>query len=142
MICETCGEEIEQMVCPFCRTVNAPKATNKKPKKIVKVNIKDDLPTVETALARLSQIVKNIDNNKVVKIVHGYGSTGKGGLIKDAVRKALEKEKMRGSIRGFIPGEEFSAAYDNTGKMFKIYPFIESDEDCRKSNPGITLILF
>ncbi len=142
MICETCGEEIDNIVCPFCETVNSSIKKSKKQKKIAKINIKDDMPIVEVALERMAEIIKNKDQFKVVKIVHGYGSSGRGGNIKEAVRKMLAREVVRGTIKGFIAGEEFSGAYDNTLKMLKLYPFIESDEDHKKSNPGITLIVF
>ena len=47
-------------------------------------NIKENLPTVDEALAALRNELMSARHQgiKVVKIVHGYGSSGKGGAIK------------------------------------------------------------
>ena len=47
--------------------------------------------------------------------IHGYGSTGKGGAIKEEVLKYLKEELKKGNISKIFSGEDFSM---NTGKGF------------------------
>jgi hypothetical protein len=51
--------------------------------KIKTVNIKDDHPTVDVALMRLKQLlmIRNTGDVAAVKVIHGYGSTERGGDI-------------------------------------------------------------
>lgn len=142
MICETCGEEIDEKECPFCGTVNSFAKVKKRSKKFPSINIKEDLPTVEEAISRVEAILENDDHYRAVKIIHGYGSSGKGGVIKDALHKYLYRAVNREQISGFIPGEEFSGAYVETADLLKTHSFLESDEDFRKANRGITVIVF
>jgi DNA-nicking Smr family endonuclease len=41
---------------------------------------------------------------KAAKIIHGYGSTGKGGRLRKATIKLLEESKTNGLIKEFIIG--------------------------------------
>jgi DNA-nicking Smr family endonuclease len=64
------------------------------------VNIKFDLPTASDAIRRVTY---NIRNGKAlgasaIKIIHGYGSTGKGGKIRTEARRYLADQKRRGLI--------------------------------------------
>jgi len=67
------------------------------------------MPTVDVAITRLEAALRPYGKkSKLIKIVHGYGSTGVGGKIRTAVRQRLKSKKATGSIMDFIPGEEFS----------------------------------
>ena len=54
-----------------------------------------------------------------VKLIHGYGSSGKGGKIRLEVRAYLERQKARGKIRDYIPGERFSIIEICTDRLFR-----------------------
>jgi DNA-nicking Smr family endonuclease len=41
---------------------------------------------------------------KAAKIIHGYGSTGKGGRLRKATIKLLEESKTNGLIKEFVIG--------------------------------------
>ncbi|HBD87251.1 MAG TPA: DNA mismatch repair protein MutS, partial [Clostridiales bacterium] len=45
------------------------------------INIKSDMPTVDTAIKRVTYAIRNGKSlgASAVKIIHGYGSTGAGG---------------------------------------------------------------
>ena len=58
-------------------------------------NIKSDMPDKLTAGKRLADIIRANKSEKVIKIVHGYGSTGTGGGIKDLVRKSLRNHMKK-----------------------------------------------
>ena len=142
MICEMCGEEIDELVCPFCLTEQTFVETrsSKKKSSMVKVNIKDDMPLAETAIERLqSEITKATKNGtRALKIVHGYGSSGRGGIIKQEVHRYL---MGCADIVGWIPGEEFSAEFSETLDLLKSRPYLESDSDFRRRNKGVTIIV-
>ena len=110
---------------------------------MLEVNIKDDMPTVDVALNRLELALKPYGKkSKLIKIVHGYGSTGVGGKIRTAVRQRLASKKMAGNIKDFIPGEEFSMFGSATQKALATYhKELTSDRDYNRSNEGITVVV-
>jgi len=143
IICEMCGEEIESSVCPFCATENLMVHKTVKPGKLIKINVKEDLPTVEVAMKRVKDALYSAAEKgaRAVKVIHGYGSTGKGGLIKQELIYFLNGMRSRGEIEDWIAGEEFSGDYKETVDILKSYPFLENEEDFRKGNRGITIII-
>ena len=115
----------------------------KETRTILEVNIKDGMPTVDVALNRLEMALKPYGKrSKLIKIVHGYGSTGVGGKIRTAVRQRLKSKKAMGSIIDFIPGEEFSMFGSATQKALALYhKELTEDRDYNKSNEGITVVV-
>ena len=110
---------------------------------IFEVNIKLDMPTAAVALDRVREQIKIAGrlNFRAVKIIHGYGSTGKGGKIRTSVRAFLRQEAEAGNIRGFITGENFSIFDESTRKAFLICGGPRDDRDLDRHNNGITIIL-
>src|SRR5512145_193874 len=62
---------------------------------------------VEEELLQAWNEVRNSSSLRVLKIIHGYGSTGKGGTTKETVRNWLYQH--RGKFLGVIEGEEYNA---------------------------------
>jgi len=110
---------------------------------ILEVNIKDGMPTVDVALARLEAALRPYGKtSKLIKIVHGYGSTGVGGKIRTAVRQRLKSKKVAGNIKDFIPGEAFSMFDPATQKALALYhKELTGDRDYNRSNDGITVVI-
>ena len=55
------------------------------------INLEDEKPTVKQAMDRLElelRLAKK-QNVCVLKIIHGFGSTGNGGKIRVALRRAM-----------------------------------------------------
>ena len=107
------------------------------------VNIKSDLPTAAEAVRRITY---NIRNGKswgcaAIKIIHGYGSSGKGGAIRREARRYLAAQKRKGLIRDFLPGEEFSIFSPATLAAFALCPELRKDPDLERSNNGVTIVL-
>lgn len=107
------------------------------------VNIKSDMPTASDAVKRVTY---NIRNGKswgasAIKIIHGYGSTGKGGRIRIEVRRYLADQKRRGLIRDFIPGEDFSIFNESTRAAFDVCGDLRRDSDLERYNNGITIVI-
>ena len=107
------------------------------------VNIKLDMPTEAEAIKRVTY---NIRNGKqwgasAVKLIHGYGSTGRGGKIRLGVRRYLEDQKRRGQIRDYITGEDFSIFNAQTLKAFDACGELRCDKDLERHNNGITIVV-
>ena len=107
------------------------------------VNIKYDMPTAGDAVKRVTY---NIRNGKdwgcgAMKIIHGYGSTGKGGKIRTEVRRYLQEQKDKRYIRDFIPGESFSIFDEATRSAFMLCDELRKDGDLEHHNNGITIVI-
>ncbi len=107
------------------------------------VNLEAGMPTVATAKGLLSQSLRTARANgtHLVKLIHGYGSTGKGGAIRTAVRRELEERKRQGQIRLYIPGDEFSPFYEDARQAVCKYPELAKDRDYTRTNQGITIVV-
>jgi hypothetical protein len=107
------------------------------------VNLKSDMPQVQEALQRLGKELALARQQKhtVLKIIHGYGSTGAGGDIRIAVQKRLHEMSQEGHIRGCIFGESWSKSHDQTWTLLQAQPELKSDADLGRRNQGITVVL-
>jgi hypothetical protein len=107
------------------------------------VNLKPNMPSVQEALQRLDRelALAKQDNAKLLKLVHGYGSTGAGGDIRIAVQKRLFEMAQNSQIRGCIFGENWSKSDDAAWKLLQSHPELKSDSDLGRKNRGITIVL-
>jgi len=110
---------------------------------IYTADIKSDMPTAEQALRRVDMVLATgrMCGAAAVKLIHGYGSTGRGGVIRTQARRYLGELRGRGKIRDFIPGEDFSIFNGETLRAFQICPALRQDRDLERSNNGVTIIL-
>jgi len=101
------------------------------------------MPLVHDALQRLDRelAVARQEKTKLLKLIHGYGSTGAGGDIRIAVQKRLLETVQNGQIRGCIFGENWSQSDDAAWKLLQSYPELKSDSDLGRRNRGITIVL-
>lgn len=101
------------------------------------------MPSVHEALQRLERelAVARQQKHSVVKLVHGYGSTGAGGDIRIAVQKRLHEVAEAGGIRGCIFGENWSKSDDVSWRLLQAQPELKSDRDLGRQNRGITIVL-
>ena len=107
------------------------------------LNLEDGMPTVEEAVTRLRTGLQEMKVSRVsvVKLIHGYGSTGRGGKIRTGVRKELAEMKRRNLIRDFIPGEDFGPAGAAARSLADRERSITRDPDYGRMNHGITLVI-
>ena len=107
------------------------------------VNIKSDMPSVHEALQRLDHELAAARHKKaaLLKLVHGYGSTGAGGDIRIAVQKRLYELWENGQIRACIFGENWSKSDDQTWKLLQSHPALKSDPDLGRRNQGVTIVV-
>ena len=107
------------------------------------INIKLDNPPADVAVANLQQEIElcSLAKIDVIKVIHGYGSHGKGGLIKTEIKKLLKTLKAKKKIIDFIPGEHFSQSLKYYKKLVEVYPEIILDSDLYPPNFGLTLVI-
>jgi hypothetical protein len=107
------------------------------------VNLKSDMPQVHEALQRLDRelALARREKAKLLKLVHGYGSTGAGGDIRIAVQKRLLEMAQDGNIRSCIFGENWSKSDDVAWKLLQSQPDLKSDSDLGRRNRGITIVV-
>jgi hypothetical protein len=107
------------------------------------VNLKPDMPSVQEALQRLEREIAVARQGKVLvlKIVHGYGSSGAGGDIRIAVQKRLRELADGGQIRGCIFGENWSKSDETTWRLCQTRSELKSDADLGRGNRGITVVV-
>ena len=107
------------------------------------VNIKYDMPTADLAVRRATYAIENgrTLGASAVKLIHGYGSSGKGGKIRLELRAYLERQKQRGKIRDYIPGERFSIFDEATRRAFAHCDELRRDRDLEASNNGMTVVI-
>ncbi len=146
IVCDVCGNlrATSSLACPFCGSkIDA--ADLKKPAGYVHntVNLEAGRPVVDVALTRLHQIIGDSLRNhtSVLTLIHGYGSSGKGGAIRMECRKMLDFLKTKGQISDYIPGEDFTKRSKIVKSLLRRYPQLGTDKHLNKGNPGITLVL-
>ncbi len=107
------------------------------------VNLEHGMPTVEQALRRLTGELYTTRRMgcAVLKLIHGYGSSGKGGKIRVAVRRELEKQKSLNQVKEVIPGEKFSIFESATLSAFSKAPELRRDRDLDRYNNGVTYVV-
>ena len=107
------------------------------------VILKEGMPSVEQARSRLSSEIQAArqDGIKVLKLVHGYGSTGVGGDLRIALQATLRQMAARGEIRDCIYGENWRTSNERTWALLKQQPALKADSDLGKGNKGITIVM-
>jgi hypothetical protein len=107
------------------------------------VNLKSDMPLVSEALQRLELelIAAAQKKTTLLKVIHGYGSTGLGGDIRIAVQKRLRELEQSGKIRGCIFGEDWAKSNEPTWRLVQSSADLKGDSDLGRRNPGITIVL-
>lgn len=101
------------------------------------------MPLVREALQRMERELALARQEKVrlLKLVHGYGSTGAGGEIRVAVQKRLMEMAQGGQIRGYIFGENWSKSDEVSWQLLRANAEVKSDSDLGRGNKGITIVL-
>ena len=114
------------------------------PTRLTTLNLKAGMPTVEEAKRRLleSLYAPRGANGPLVKIIHGYGSSGTGGSIRTAVRDLLAQWQREGKVLAMVRGEDWSI-FDSASQALRAkYPALKDDEDLDRGNAGVTFVEF
>jgi len=101
------------------------------------------MPSVEQARARLQTelCIAQQSGLKVLKLIHGYGSSGVGGDLRIALQSTLRQMAQRHEIRDCIYGENWRTSDERTWELLKRMPELKSDSDLGKGNKGMTIVV-
>ena len=113
------------------------------PVKVKIINLEENRPSVEQMRVHLDRVLveARYDGTTILKLIHGYGSSGIGGKLRVAVRASLSRYKKAAMIRDFITGEDFRISNEATWALVKLMPEMKQDRDLGRENKGITLVL-
>ena len=105
-------------------------------------NVELGLPTLAEARKRVAEELRSArrQNAKVLKLIHGYGSSGKGGALRVGLRKSFVLRRKEGVIRDFIAGEDFSIFQPTTLALLEAVPELRGDPDLDAANEGVTVL--
>ena len=106
------------------------------------LNLEEGFPTGEEAVGKLAAGLRSAKARGVVfvKVIHGWGSSGKGGGIKRAVRRELPELGKQGLLREWVQGSDWKVTGGTYLKWYGKYPELKMDRDLNRSNLGITVV--
>lgn len=143
--CTECGNPIPDVkaVCPFCdRHQTAVALTRKKDVGFLTVNLEQGLPSAEEAILKMEREIHQGRQHgaKVLRIIHGWGSSGTGGKIKLEVHRRLEVLHRKGAIKNYVPGENYSELTNAGRDLLQRHPGIRKTLTSDRNNLGISLV--
>ena len=107
------------------------------------INLEIGRPTVFQALGQLNYElgVARREGSEIVKLIHGYGSSGTGGDIRIAVQRRLVEMARDGQIRSCIFGEDWSKSDERAWSLLQSRPELKLDKHLGRKNLGITIVV-
>ena len=111
--------------------------------RIKTINIKQGMPSVEQARARLQAELRGARENgvEILKLVHGYGSSGVGGDLRISLQATLQRMAQQHEISDCIYGENWRTSDERSWELLKRMPELKSDSDLGKGNKGMTIVV-
>jgi hypothetical protein len=105
-------------------------------------NVEAGLPTLDEARRQVIAEIKRARQGgvRVLKVIHGYGSSGKGGALCVGLRKSFGLRRKEGVIKDFVAGEDFSIFNPTVLAMLELIPELRGDSDLGATNEGITVL--
>ena len=105
-------------------------------------NVENNFPSLDEARRMvLDEIRKSkLEGVRVLKIIHGYGSSGRGGTLHHGLRKSFALRKNEGVIKDFIPGEAFTIFNPIVLELLEVVPELRADPDLANTNEGVTVL--
>lgn len=108
--------------------------------KVREINLEYGSPTVDIALRNMISQLSTCKGQgcKAVILVHGYGSSGTGGVIRTAVRNKLRESSMSGIIRAYCGGELW---YEKKKEFLDICRPLSDYQKKIDGNQGVTVVI-
>ena len=107
------------------------------------VILKEGMPSVEQARARLQTELSTARQTgvKILKVIHGYGSSGVGGDLRIALQSTLRQMSQKHEICDCIYGENWRTSDERSWELLKRMPELKNDGDLGKGNKGVTIVV-
>jgi hypothetical protein len=105
-------------------------------------NVEIGLPTLDEARRLVIEEIRRAkrEGAKALKVIHGYGSTGKGGKLNVGLRKSFTLRRKEGVIRDFVAGENFTIFNPTVLALLEAVPELRGDPDLGATNEGVTVL--
>lgn len=148
--CHICGNEIDAayLSCPFCGSdqksiVEGQSQSHRNIFSQKTINLEKGFPTVAQALDRLQRAISTSHQERirVLTLIHGYGSSGKGGAIRRECRKTLDYLYAKGEIADVVTGEDFNRRHGKVRNLLNCFAELAHHPYLDRRNKGITLIV-
>ena len=106
------------------------------------INIKEHMPDSDYAIHLLDEAIHDnvILGEKVIVVVHGYGSHGVGGVIKNSVVQHLQKLRREGKIIDFVQGEHWGDSNELKSQLCTLCPELILSSQLYSQNSGVTVV--
>ncbi len=106
------------------------------------INLKD-VGSVNASIAITKMEIDSAsrDGVTVLKLLHGYGSHGYGGVILKEVRRELAYLKRLHKIKDFFNGDKWNIFNEEIIEILNKDKSIVGDCDLNRRNPGITIVV-
>jgi hypothetical protein len=106
------------------------------------INLEIGHPTIDEARRRLLEELNASRSRgvRLLKVIHGWGSSGEGGRLAVAVRKSLRLRIKESKATLMVTGERFSSDTVEGRELAQRHPAVRGDRDFNRANPGITVV--
>lgn len=107
---------------------------------MIEINIKEDMPIVSDAIVNLKFALKSAKDRKekVLVVIHGYGSSGTGGAICKSARQWLKAQLRKNILKRVVEGENFDMF--NTDARYIKAKYLATEKYFGQGNNGITVV--
>jgi hypothetical protein len=105
-------------------------------------NVEAGFPSLDEARRLVLEEIRKSrrEGVRVLKIIHGYGSSGKGGTLNHGLKKSFALRKKEGVIKDFITGENFTIFNPIVLELLEALPELRADPDLSTTNEGVTVL--
>jgi hypothetical protein len=112
-------------------------------RKVMIANLEAGMPTANEALLRLNfEFTRARQSGALVlKVIHGYGSSGAGGVLREVIQGELRSMVADQKIRAFVAGEDWRTSNETAWDIQKRVPELKGDSDWGRQNKGISIVL-
>ena len=139
--CPQCGGERQVMgVCRLCGSTETPEAITE----TLIFDLELGAPLVEEAIAKFEKYLEVASNAgfKTMLVIHGYGSSGKGGEIRKTLRDNLEHNFYTDRVVDYYLGEDLKEGNESYIQLLKRRHSLQKQKtQFKNSNAGVTLLL-
>ncbi len=107
------------------------------------VNIKEGMPNADYAVYLLEKEIDyaKAEGTRVLVFVHGYGSSGHGGAIKEKVDRRLAALKKEKKIVCYVRGDRWAEYSSDVQEIYKYAPELSINNQVSNINSGVTVVL-
>jgi len=101
------------------------------------------MPTSDQAIRKLTYELHAAKAQGIVvlKIIHGYGSSGTGGKIRQEARAYLARQVRAGKLKLLVEGERFSIFDAGSRALLEACGELRRERDLEGHNNGVSFVL-